>query len=817
MIRAKRYLTALLILILCVSLTSCGFVQYIKYEEPNTSEDLSGPLSEKLQSLELFATLDICDESKSSEYRAAILDAKNELGECTTLSELDEIWEKKVTEILLIAIKSHINMGDYRESEQEDIREIVALYAKDIGALKEKKKIEDRFRDLEVEIYEVKVADECYADELSSLKKDLKRELNVFPEYPEYANAELEVIEAIVSEFSSKISASTTKESANSLFESYKEQLRGIPTKNELELLKKQKALIYWEEALPAFNKKHSLALEKDIEAILSSMKDADNSKAINLMGAKFIIDAATQIGSAAMPDIKSIVPIYLNNIVSADEYRKEHKKQISDIVESSFETIKSLDDVSEARSVLDNSKAIILSLPISDTLWEKEDKEFFETLRELYGENILDVPEKMFEASSYEELAAIIDFYAFYQIGNTEFLRDTFRVKLLYSYKTPTWEKNEVYWYCELIRSAVGITGYFEKTSSGDYFVITLIPYALSANTNASDGPVKVDRYDNLVQFTDTSVNTPRPDDFNDFAYLKKNTKKLSGIWNTQQLWYAFEHGYLPDVIDGSPAEMTLERAKTILRDIIHDGMTDEEKIFAIFNWIGENVIFDEEYTKYLYPEDRDSFPDELAATLRAFHAEGALFDNLAVCEGFAKAMIIMLRIEGIESYRLFIHGYTDNAINNLGYDGYGSHALVAIKMSDGKFYISDPYEAYQHNTPYPKFHQFLIPWELHTTFVGSWSQIFKDLVLGEAMLPSVMDSMIYNGRSVFVKTEQELIDILNDFKNEANTKICVSVFESEGRTAEELKVAEKLTELGITYHKVSYKGLDEYILYKN
>jgi hypothetical protein len=78
-------------------------------------------------------------------------------------------------------------------------------------------------------------------------------------------------------------------------------------------------------------------------------------------------------------------------------------------------------------------------------------------------------------------------------------------------------------------------------------------------------------------------------------------------------------------------------------------------------------------------------------------------------------------------------------------------------------------------------------------------------------------MDGMVYNERSVFVKTEQELMDIIYDFTNEANTKICVSVFEYEGRMTEKLDIGKKLTEFGITYHKVSYKGLDEYILYKN
>ena len=577
--------------------------------------------------------------------------------------------------------------------------------------------------------------------------------------------------------------------------------------------------MIFWEGTLEEFKDKHSASLENDISELLSQMRDTDSPRLICLMGCEFIIDESSRIGNDALADIADIAYLYLESAVSPDDYRKEQKEQIVDLVETAEYEIVSAVNIAAAKEILSEAKDSILSLPTSDELWKNEDNEFFETLNWLYGEQILDTPEKMYEASSYEELSAIIDYYAFYQMSNTEFLRDTFRVKLLYPYKTPIWEKNEVYWYCELIRSAVGISGYYEKTSSGDYFVITLIPYALSTNTNAENGPIEVDRYESLIDFDQPSngSSTPREESFDNFAYLTKNTKALGGVRNTQQLWYALQHGYLPDIVEGSPAEKTLQRAKDILREIINEGMTDEEKIYAIFNWFSENVIFDDDYTKYLYPEDRNAFPDELAATLASFHAEGALFDNLAVCEGFAKAMLIMLRIEGIESYRIFIHGYSENAINNLGYNGYGSHALVAIKMSDGKFYISDPYESYQHNTRYPKLHQFLIPWELHTTYVGSWSQIFKDLVWGETILPSIMNSMVYNGNSVFVRSESDLLTILDDFKNETRSDISVSVFEYDVRTDEELNVTEKLLELGIDYHKVTYKGLTEYILYKD
>ena len=146
---------------------------------------------------------------------------------------------------------------------------------------------------------------------------------------------------------------------------------------------------------------------------------------------------------------------------------------------------------------------------------------------------------------------------------------------------------------------------------------------------------------------------------------------------------------------------------------------------------------------------------------------------------------------------------------------DGYGSHALVSIKMSDGLYYISDPYESYQHNTPYPKLHQFLIPWDFHTTYIGAWTQIYTDLVYGKTLLPSVMENLVYNGISIFTYTEQEFETMLDGFRSAESTNVCVSIF-NYNVFDKDFDVFEKIKASGMNYYKISYNGLDEYILYK-
>ena len=820
----KRHAAILLILSFCLSLASCGFVNYVHYpveEIVEKEQDFDTVLAQKLASIALFSNPEFCHESKRPEYQAALLDAKNELNECSTVARLNEVYEKHITEIISIVLNSYVNLEDYRSAEQESIRTIMGNHAQRLRYVGAKEDIYALLRDFETQIYDFKTDMQYYAEELTSLKKSLSSQFSKAPNYVEYADAEVQQINALIAEFENKINVMETKELAQALFEAYVSKFLEIPTLRDLEIQYKNEAVEFWKVKLKEFAQQNALTVDNQISELLLLMQDCNTARQVNLLAAQFIMEQCMLTDTIISKIYASAAKLYLENMVPIGDYREEQKTLMSEAITSAAARMDTSNTFSSIHNIFLEAKNLILGLPTSDDLWQREDQAFFDELKQLYGENILAAPEKMYEASNYQELAAIIDYYAFYQMSNEAFLRNTFRVKLLYPHKTGEWEINEVYWYCELIRGAVGISGRLESVSSGTYLVITLVPYALATNTNntnAPDEPFDVDRYEALYEYKrdDSTTYSKRTDDFNDFAYLTQSTKQLNGVWNTHQLWYAFEQGYLPNVVPNSAAERTLEKAKEIMREIILEGMSDEEKIYAIFSYFSRNVIFDDGYSDYLYPKDRDHFPDELTATLASYHIEGALFDHLAVCEGFAKAMLLMLRMEGIECYRVFLHGYTENAVNNLGQDGYGSHAMVVIKMSDGEFYLSDPYEAYQHNTRYPKLHQFLIPWDLHTTYVSAWSLIYTDLVYGDTMLDSVMDHIVYNGNSIFIKDKNDLTSLLNDFRNEIGTDICISVFTWTDRLTEEINVESYLTQNGVDYHKITYKGLTEYILYK-
>ena len=812
----KRYISVTLILLFSILLSSCSFVNYVKYTETSASEvGFEDALSAYLSRLDLLSSANIYHPDIRAEYRTALLDARNELNECTTLSQLEAVFNKHVSQIVLLALGSHLRMEDYQEKSQQELYSMINSYAAQIAASQSIEEILDLFSRFQSESDEVITLAEYMADRLAKLKEAFSDEIPQLPEYTEYGDDELEEINGLIKHFSEALSTAQDEETARAVYEDTKEKLLSIPTIKELAEKNKNLAIEEWKNRLEQFQKAHSISIDEKIQDLLTEMDFLSSAQEVHLKGAKFLMNEASDIGNSALADLQNGARLYLQNLTLEVDYREAQITSLRSLLSHTFDALNSCSGNFAVLDILQTAKAQILDIPTKDALWEQENTAFFEKYNNDHNGNGLEIPLQTDEASDYEELAAIIDFYAFHQTGYDSFLRDTFRVKLLYPHRNAQWEVNEVFWYSELIRGAVGITASLERISSGDYLIITLIPYAISTESNANPSPVEVERFESLVEYKPQSNYTPRGDDFEDFAYLTKFTKTVGGIWNTHQLWYALEHGYIPEVVSGSVAEATLERAKQLLRQIVQDGMSDEEKIYAIYTWFGENVIFDDDYASYLFPEDREHFPDELTATLRAFHAEGALFENLAVCEGFAKAMLIMLCLEGIECYRVFLHDYKDNAIDNLGRWGYGSHALISIKMADGLFYLSDPYDSYQHNTPYPKLHQFLIPWDFHITYLGAWTCVFADLVYAETISKTVMDNLVYNGVSIFTYTEQELEAMLESFKSNENTSICVSIFDYD-ILEKSFNVAEIMKASELNYYKVSYNGLDEYILYK-
>ena len=217
-------------------------------------------------------------------------------------------------------------------------------------------------------------------------------------------------------------------------------------------------------------------------------------------------------------------------------------------------------------------------------------------------------------------------------------------------------------------------ITGY-EYTYSGSVATFTLkydsgtasytIPKT-EANTYLSYANA------NMIVRESEDNGDARSQSFNDFAINKNNDGKMA-VYNSESLWWALEHNYLPTFPEkDTKAEAFYEEAKSILREIIKDDMTDYEKTLAIFEYLVSRVDYD--YDAYEAIDGGDT------ANNACYFLEGVFEYNRAVCDGKSKAFVVLCRIEGIECVRDFGSSYTGGA----------GHAWNYVKL-DGTWYMVD------------------------------------------------------------------------------------------------------------------------------
>ena len=138
------------------------------------------------------------------------------------------------------------------------------------------------------------------------------------------------------------------------------------------------------------------------------------------------------------------------------------------------------------------------------------------------------------------------------------------------------------------------------------------------------------------------------RTNSFDDFKY-KEYTTEFDCV-TSDQVVFALEH-YMKPVCTGRALSI-VNRAKSILREIVDDDMSDYEKVKAIYKWIVSNVTYD---NAVLNPDNLFDSTDNCGWIYYAsWFAEGALDYGYAVCDGISKAFVILTGLEGIRSVRI-------------------------------------------------------------------------------------------------------------------------------------------------------------------
>ena len=173
------------------------------------------------------------------------------------------------------------------------------------------------------------------------------------------------------------------------------------------------------------------------------------------------------------------------------------------------------------------------------------------------------------------------------------------------------------------------------------------------------------------------TNGESQRSSTYDDF---KVNSRAKSATVETSlELALALEDGYKPLPVSGSNAYKVYNMAKSVLREIIDDRMTDYEKVLAIYDWLSYNVIYDRGLDNKVNTLSSGTAEYRALYKNPSFYAEGVFFYGIAVCNGIGSAFSILANIEGIP------------AIKTMGKVGEnGSHTWVKVYVND-EWYICD------------------------------------------------------------------------------------------------------------------------------
>ncbi len=147
----------------------------------------------------------------------------------------------------------------------------------------------------------------------------------------------------------------------------------------------------------------------------------------------------------------------------------------------------------------------------------------------------------------------------------------------------------------------------------------------------------------------TTVHYSTGREEGFSDFAIDHIQSTIL--VKDSEQLVFAINRGYRPVFEKDSAVETLYNKAKAIVRSIVNDDMTDEEKALAFYDYIITETEYDHDTFDKVCSEELSS---EEAYAYNCFYLEGVLNDKLAVCDGINKAYMLLCRIEGIPAIQV-------------------------------------------------------------------------------------------------------------------------------------------------------------------
>lgn len=140
-------------------------------------------------------------------------------------------------------------------------------------------------------------------------------------------------------------------------------------------------------------------------------------------------------------------------------------------------------------------------------------------------------------------------------------------------------------------------------------------------------------------------------PHRISDLVHAYFDVTTISYSYNSSELEFAVEVEY-----ETSDIILIEQYVNTILNDIINETMTEYDKILAVHDYVVNNANYDTECSDNISLCDTDHI------------AIGIFVDELAVCEGYAHAIDIMLRALNIPTFKVSSTTHQWNAVQYEG-----------------------------------------------------------------------------------------------------------------------------------------------------
>ncbi len=178
---------------------------------------------------------------------------------------------------------------------------------------------------------------------------------------------------------------------------------------------------------------------------------------------------------------------------------------------------------------------------------------------------------------------------------------------------------------------------------------------YTDGSEASAQNGSVAPTGYTKL-----SAPNTART------LYIENSSLPTMQVSSTNMLYKAVQWGYRPQITGDNATNVgkVYQGAADVLKSIITDGMSEYEKVLAIYEWICYEVTYDTDLLNMTIAKpsgmsENDYRSYELNEKLKydGYYLEGIFLDSAkrrAVCDGKSKAFVLLCGMEGITSARI-------------------------------------------------------------------------------------------------------------------------------------------------------------------